>query len=543
MPFALSAEALQWVDSVFSSLTFEEKIAQLLHPIGGQRSLEDWEKLLKKVPVGAIFWNKVNPDEFEKLARDLQSISKVPVIMSGDLEHGALTLTEKCTVFSDLMSFGACNNPEYVRQMARITALESRSRGLHWALAPVIDLNLNPENPITNTRAFGDDPDKIIPLFRAFIEGIQQDGLLAACCKHFPGDGVDNRDQHMLTSINSLPFDQWQQLYGRVWKEAIAAGTFSVMAGHISLPDYQGCQDDPDSAMPATLSRELQTDLLRNELGFKGVLVSDAFPMVGFTSRLPEKDLGWTNIQNGSDSLLFADPEKDFEFLLRAVDEGKLTEERINESVKRLLTMKAALNLHKDCFAPALTGEDLARHQQFAEKIADEAVCVIRENKEVVPVAKEKLQKVLTISMLRNDHVLPDPDLETVDAELRARGIHVDHLRNPERRIISEIYGKYDRIFINIPSLSHANLSLQLTGNQMMFFWHYRFNDLKNKFVFTSFGTPYTLYYQPYLDNLICVWGISQVSQKAAVRAWLGEIPMNGKMPVRPHKTRIKRYE
>lgn len=539
----LSAEAAQWVEKVFSSLTMEEKVAQLLHPINKWHSEEQLEELLEKVPVGSIFWGSVEPEKFERLARFIQQKSKVPVLMSGDMEHGALTLKSRRAVFADLMSFGAVNKAEYVREMARITAVEARCRGLHWALGPVVDLNLNPENSITNIRSFGDDPDKIIPLVQAFIEGMQSDGLLAACCKHFPGDGVDNRDQHMVTSVNSLPMYQWRELYGRVWKSAFDAGTMSVMAGHISLPDYQNCQDDIDAAMPATLSKELQVDLLRGEFGFEGVLVSDAFPMTGFTSRLPEDQLAVTNVKNGSDSVLFADPVKDYKRLCDAVADGRLSEERVNGSVRRILTMKAALGLHKDCFGAVPSDEEYAEHEALAEKYAEEAVCVLRENKAVIPIAKEKIRKVLTISLVRQGNMLLNLDFATVDEELRKRGLQVDHMNNPDRAIIPEIYEKYDRIFVNTCSLSHANLQLRLTGEPSMFFWHYKFIDFKDKFVFTSFGTPYTLYDQPYLDNLICVWGISEVSQKAAVKAWLGEIPMDAKCPVRPYRKKIKPFE
>ena len=284
----------------------------------------------------------------------------------------------------------------------------------------MVDLNLNPENSITNIRAFGDDPDKVIPLVQAFIEGMQCDGLLAACCKHFPGDGVDNRDQHMVTSVNSLPLSQWRELYGRVWKSAFDAGAMSVMAGHISLPDYQNCQDDVDSAMPATLSKELQIDLLRDELGFEGVLVSDAFPMTGFTSRLPEDQLAVTNVQNGSDSVLFADPVKDYKRLCDALADGRLSETRVNESVRRILTMKAALGLHKDCFGTVPSDEEYAEHEALAEKYAAESVCVLRENKAAVPVKKEEIRKVLTISLVRQGNMIPNLDFETEEQVIGA---------------------------------------------------------------------------------------------------------------------------
>lgn len=539
----LTAEAAAWVEETFSSLSMEEKVAQLMHPLNKRYTQSEWAEILEKVPVGSIYFGGVDPEEFPALAKFIQQKSKVPVLFSGDMEHGALTLKSKRTEFADLMAFGAVNDPEYVRQMGEITAFEARAMGLHWALGPVVDLNLNPENSITNIRSFGDDPDKVIPLVRAFIGGMQSNGALAACCKHFPGDGVDNRDQHMVTSVNSLPMWQWRELYGRVWQAAIDAGAFSIMAGHISLPDFQGCQDDPDRAMPATLSKELQIDLLRNELGFEGVLVSDAFPMTGFTSRMPEKFLAVTNIQNGSDSVLFSEPVKDYELLMAALRDGTLSEERVNESAKRILMMKARLGLHRDCFGVVPSEEEYAAHGLLAQKIADEAVCILRENPEVVPVKKEKLHKVLTISLIRQGNLIPGMELATVDEELRKRGIEVDHLDNPSRDIIPEIYEKYDRIFVNTASLSHANLQLKLTGEPSMFFWHYKFIDYAGKFVFTSFGTPYTLYDQPYLDNFICVWGFTQVCQRAAVKAWLGEIPMSGKLPVRPYKKKIRAIE
>lgn len=539
----LDAQAQSWVDGLMAELTMEEKLAQLLHPINKGYKFSEWEELLAKVPVGSIFWCGCKPAEFEAKARFIQHKSKIPVLMSGDMEHGALAFSEERTEFADCMALAVRNDPEYLREVGRITAAESRFRGMHWALAPVVDLNLNPENPITNIRALGDDPDKTIPLLRAFIEGMQSGNALAACCKHFPGDGVDNRDQHMVTSCNYLPFEQWKSLYGRVWQAAIDAGTLSIMCGHISLPDYQGYRDDPDAAMPATLSRELQTDLLRNELGFKGVIVSDALPMTGFTSRLPESDLAWMNIQTGSDSLLFSDPVKDYQWMLDALKAGKLTGERVEESCRRILTMKAQLNLHKDCFGTAPTADERKKHQLLAEKTSDESVCLIRSNPAVIPVAKEKLKKVLTISLIRSDYLIADKDLATVDSELSKRGIEVDHMLNPDREVIREIYEKYDRIFVNMTNLSHANLALRLTGSPSMFFWHYKFNDLKNKFVFTSFGSPYILRDQPYLDNLLCVWGITAVSQKSAVKAWLGEIPMDNPLPVRPAKTRIKAFE
>ncbi|MBQ9771470.1 MAG: hypothetical protein IJW23_06565 [Lentisphaeria bacterium] len=538
----LNKKQQQWVEATFSSMTMEEKVASLLHPSRRGGSAEEIAELLQKIPFGSLFISGKHCNTMEEtraFAKVVQKAAKIPLLISGDQEHGAIMMTDT-SHFTYPMGVAATGNTDYAYEMGRITAHECRPNGVHWTFSPVADLNLNPDNPITNVRAFGDDPDKVIPHLLRMVEGLQENGMMAACCKHFPGDGVDDRDQHMVTSVNTLPFDQWMELYGKVWKTMIDAGLMSIMAGHIALPSYT--HEIPDEALPATLNRKLQIDLLRNELGFEGVLVSDAAAMIGICSRVKADDQAWQNIESGSDSYLFADPVKDFELLKKALKDGRLSELRVEESAKRILEMKARLNLFEDCFGAVVSDEQLKQHKAIADEEAEKSVTMLREAPGRLPV-KSPNKKILTVSLVREGSVLPFEDLEEVDSELKKRGFDVTHVKNPSDELLMEALDTYDVIFCNILTVAHAGIMLRLTGKAALPFWRGFFAQKPEKVIFTSFGSPYIFHELPAIDNLLCVWSMRPVAQRAAVKAWLGEIPVEGTCPVCLPKTRIRRWE
>ena len=544
MFFDLNERQQAWADSVFSSMSMEDKLAQLLHPSFGKYSVSEWIELLKKIPVGSIFCSNKNFDDMKQTNRALQEHAGIPILFSADMENGTNFIKDKGIYFPFQMGLAASNIPGRAYEMGRITSRFSRAAGIHWTFSPVIDLNLNPENPITNIRALGDDPDKIIPLFEEIIRGLQEENQMAAACKHFPGDGVDNRDQHMLVSVNSLPKEQWFELYGRVWKHAIAAQTKTIMCGHISFPDWQDAADDPDEALPATLSKKLMTDLLRDTLGFQGVIVSDAFPMVGFTCRFPEEELAWRNVNAGSDSVLFSNPVDDFQHLQNALKAGLLSEERVETSARRMIELKASLNLFKDCFGPEPSPEEYEEATRFAEHISDTAVTILRPcGLNQLPIRPDKQKKILTVSLVRHNNMMPFTELEVVDEELRKRGFEVDHWNNPDDKALLDALKKYDRIFINLTVQNHGGMPLRLAGKPALAFWHSFFTHAPEKVVYTSFGSPYVLYDHPYFENCTCVWGCLPACQKSAVKYWCGEIPADGTLPVRPQRVKIRRID
>ena len=531
---ALTKEQSQWVENTIESMSIEEYVGQLICPEDRDYTPQRWAEIIKEVPLGSVFLGVTTPENTKACTEAIQGNSKIPVLVSSDLERGLGSLVEGSVEFPHQMACGAANDIESMEQIGRAMAKDARSLGYHWSFSPVVDLNINFNNPVTNIRSFGDKPEHVSAIVSALIKGMQTDGLLAACAKHFPGDGLDDRDQHLCTAINSYSSEQWDATYGKVWKSAIDAGLYSVMVGHISLPAYQGCQDNPAAAMPATISKELQIDLLRKKLGFEGVIISDAAPMVGLTSRVPSNELAIQNILTGSDILLFARPIEDYKLLLEAVKNGKLPLEQVKACVRRILEMKARLQINKDCFGCGLTETEMQSYKETIAKVADNSITIARSNGTEIG-GLESNAKILTVTIKYVNKGREDlaPELEVVDAELRKRGCHVDHLLNPPHNELIKRSPDYDRVFLNIVIGPHARAgTMRLTGEIVMPFWRAFWVDSPNV-TFTSFGSPYHLYELPHLPNMILAYSACEFSQKAAVKVWLGEIHANGKCPVK----------
>ena len=442
-----------------------------------------------------------------------------------------------------MMGAGAANDADLMTAMGQATAAEARYAGLHWTFSPVIDLNYNFNNPITNIRALSDKPERVIRLATAYVQGLQAEGRLAATAKHFPGDGVDDRDQHLSTTVNTLPFEQWQTTYGRVWQAIIEAGIMSIMPGHISLPDYQGYTDRPEDAPPATLSSKLLIDLLRTELGFDGLLISDASAMIGIASRVSSEERIVQCINAGLDVYLFPETLKDFERLIQAVEQKRLSEERVRQAARRVLEMKARLNLYQDPFGPKPTDNEKSTYQQAAQTMADRSITVLRRDGRP-PMTLKPGSCVLTVTIGQPsafNKFMPQLDLDAFDYELRRRRFQVEHLLNPEDDLLLAKAGEYDVVFLNLMTLPYMVLGTirNLVGHLGHWSWRSLFAEYPHV-LFTSFGNPYVLHEMPHLPNLLCAYGNSDVSQLAAVKVWLGEIDAQGECPVSLPKIRIQ---
>ena len=529
----LTAEESRWVSRTLKSMSLEESVGHLICPEDQGYSPAKWARIMREVPLGSVF---IGPAKLERQRACIEAIqrnARVPVLIASDLEHGAGCMIEGCVDFPWSMGLGAANDPALMRQMGWATAREGRANGFHWTFSPVVDLNLNFQNPVTNVRSLGDEPAAVALLARAWIEGMQRDGLLAATAKHFPGDGVDDRDQHLCTSVNSLTFDHWERTYGRVWASVIDAGVMSVMVGHIAFPAYEGFAQTPSQALPATLNPRLQIDLLRRTLGFEGVIVSDAAPMIGITSRVKSANEAVANILAGSDVFLFAHPTEDFQRLLRAVRRGLISRRRLTESVRRVLEMKARLGLHRDRSGPSLTAAERDSFDAAAAALAEKSITVLR-NDGRIPLKLKRGSKVLTVT-IKNPEArgFLAPELAAVDEELRRRGLKVKHLVNPGDDELVRNAARSDHVFVNILVTPHALIgTVRLVGKMVMPFWRAFWVDHPNV-VFTSFGSPYHLYELPHLPNMVLAYGPSLCSQRAAVKVWLGEIEGRGKCPVK----------
>jgi len=529
----LTTDELAWVETTLAGMSLEEKIGHLLCPEDPGYSPEEWKEILRDVPLGSVFVGYGNVPGTRAAIEAIQAVSRIPVLIASDLEHGAGAMITECTNFPFPMALGATDDLEMARCMGRATAGEGRGYGVHWTFSPVVDLNINFQNPVTNIRSLGDDPEQVSRMAAALIQGLQGTGELAATAKHFPGDGVDDRDQHICTSINSLTMPDWWASYGKVWKAAIQAGVMSIMVGHIALPDYCGHAGDSLDAMPATLEPRLQIDLLRGELGFEGLIVSDAAPMIGIAARVRADEEALQNILAGSDVFLFADPRRDFYLLMEAVRQGRLLVERVEQSVRRVIEMKARLGIHRAAFGEPLDQAKRDIHWRQALGLAEKSITLLRKN-EMTPVRLKPGAKVLTATV-RYNHAHADPDFEMalVDEELRKRGIEVDHLDLVTHQALIERAGEYDCVFVNIVVYPHARMgTIRITGELIMPFWKAFFVDHPNV-VFTAFGSPYLLYELPHLPNLYLAYSHTNASRVAAVRAWLGEIEPIGRCPVK----------
>jgi beta-N-acetylhexosaminidase len=535
MLIPLTPEQQQWVDTTLDTMTLPQCVGQLLCVSSPRSTTDDWLNLLKKVPIGALTVRGSAINETRERMQILQAQSAVPLLVAGDMEHGATVLRDS-TEFPWPMAAGAANDVELMMILGQATAAEARYAGMHWTFAPVIDLNYNFNNPITNVRAMSDEPERVSRLATAMIKGLQAGGVLAATAKHFPGDGMDDRDQHLATTINNLPFAQWQETYGRVWRAAIEAGVMSVMPGHISLPDYQGFADRPADAPPATLSSKLLIDLLRNELSFAGLIVSDASGMIGLTTRIPSAERAVECIKAGCDVYLFPETVQDYGYLLQAVKDGRLPEARVWDAARRVLELKARLNLHRDPFGPKPTEADSHNYQQAAQSMADKSITVLRSDGRL-PLSLQPGSHILTVTVgaiSQFSRFRPQPELETFDEELRQHGFQITHLLNPGDDELLAKAAEAEVVFLNLLMLPYMVMgSIQnLVGH--LGYWHWRSLFIDHPQVYyTSFGNPYILHEMPHLPNLLAAYGDSEVSQRAAVKVWLGEIEPQGDCPVK----------
>jgi beta-N-acetylhexosaminidase len=534
MLIPLTAEQRRWVDTTLDGMTLPQCVGQLLCPSHPRFGTADWLDLLERVPIGSLTVRGISTADLRECMHALQDRSAVPLLAAGDLEHGAIALTDG-TEFPWMMGAGAADDAELMTAMGQATAAEARYAGLHWTFAPVVDLNYNFDNPITNIRALSDQPERVIRLACAFVRGLQAGGRLAATAKHFPGDGVDDRDQHLSTTVNSLPFEQWKATYGRVWRAVIEAGVMCIMSGHISLPDYEGFADRPEEAPPATLSPRLLGDLLRRELGFEGLLLSDASAMIGLASRVSSEERVVSCIKAGLDVYLFPETLQDFERLVQAVEQGSLSEERVRQAARRVLEMKARLNLHHDPFGPKPSAAEKSRYQQAAQTMADKSMTVLRsDGRPPLKLAPGSRVLTVTIGQLSPfNKFMPQLDLDGFDDELRQRGFEVEHLLNPEDDVLLAKAAEHDVVFVNLMALPYMVMGTirNLVGHLGHWNWRSLFVDYP-QVVYTSFGNPYVLHEMPHLPNLLAAYGNSDVSQRAAVRVWLGEIEAQGDCPV-----------
>lgn len=406
-PFYLKDEDVEWVEDTIRHMTLDEKIGQLFINLGSSREKDYLVSVLDNYHIGGARYNPGIAREIQEQNRILQENSKIPLLIAVNTEAGGNGVCTDGTEVGQEIKVAATNTPHYAYEMGLISGKEAAAAGCNWSFAPIVDILRNWHNPIISSRAFSGDPDKVLAFGLEFFRGMKECNV-ACAMKHFPGDGIDERDQHLSNSVNSLSCDEWDETFGKVYSGMIEAGVQSVMVGHIMLPAYQkrfNPHMNEEDLMPATLSKELLVGLLREQLGFNGLIVTDASHMVGLTGRMKRKDFVPAAIAAGCDMFLFFnDFDEDFQWMREGVCSGVITQERLKDALTRILGMKAMLGLHKKDRRELVPGEaalsvvGCEAHRMVARQVSDKAITLVKyREKNLLPLSPEKTKRILLV--------------------------------------------------------------------------------------------------------------------------------------------------
>ena len=396
-PYYLNDEDIAWVESTIAGMSDEEKVGQLFWQLTAGNSEEYLKELMEKYHLGGCRYNGMPGQMVLNQNRILQKYAKVPVFIACNPEQGGNGVCPDGTFVANQIKIGATGKKEYAQAMGRVSGAQIKATGCNMAFAPVVDITYNWECEETLNRAYGNDAKMVAEMGKAYMDGLHETAGVYCCAKHFPGNGQDYRDAHMSNNINHFGLEDWMASYGHVYKTLMDGGMEAIMGGHIMMPTYmQELNPDitMDEMMPATLCPEIMTGLLRDKLGFNGMVVTDASHMVGMTNRMKRADMLPKAINAGCDMFLFFnDPEEDFATMLNAYKTGIISEARITEALKRILGLKAAKGMHK------MSVEELTA--------SDEELAAALQNPEFKAVAPAVSKDCLTLVKYKDEGVLP----------------------------------------------------------------------------------------------------------------------------------------
>lgn len=568
-PFYLNEAQIQWVQNTLASMTLEEKAGQVFCPMGLAGDEETLHHTICDIGAGAMMYRPGTAKDIQETHRKIQNLAKIPLLLAANTEAGGNGLAVEGTTFGQPMAVAATDDLEDAYRMGYVACAEGAALGLNWSFAPIVDIDNEFHNPITNTRTFGSDLERVISCGSRYMDAADELGV-AVSIKHFPGDGVDERDQHILTSVNSLDCETWMETYGKVYKTLIDKGAKTVMVGHIAQPAWTK-KLNPDSTkreqlMPSTLNKDILTGLLRETLGFNGMISTDATPMVGFTSAMPRSKAIPTAIASGCDMILFNKSlDEDYQYLLDGIRDGILTQERLDEAVIRILATKAALKLpekKKDgTIVPGpekLSVVGCEKFRGWAKKVADQSITLVRDTQQLLPLSVGKFRRVYLNVIQKN----MDPDDEFVqrwkclfeqegfEVTVRDRrlsitmGDFVDPNLSVEKqallhemyRGVEEMKKGYD-LYVYIVNMQNASNNTTLRLN-----WNVAFglgddapwltSEIPVMMISTAY--PYHLFDAPMIDTYINAYHSAPHFCEAVMEKIMGRSAFQGKSPVDP---------
>ena len=411
-PYSLDEEAISWIEETIAQMTLDEKIGHLFVNMGSQRTEEYLTGVLNDYKIAAVRYNPGPAADIWEQNYILQTKSKIPLLIAANTESGGNGAVTDGTKIGDEIKIAATANPRYAYEMGKVAGLEAAAVGCNASFAPIMDLSRNWRNPIIANRTWGANVDQVIELSKEYMRGIMEHGIVPFA-KHFPGDGIDERDHHLSFASNPMTKSEWMETFGRIYGEMADAGLPGIMAGHIHLLNVEKemhPEREFDDMLPASLNKTLLDELLRGELGYNGAIVTDASHMIGMTASMPRRELLPTAIEAGCDLFLFFnDPEEDLRWMKEGLENGLLSEERLHDALRRTLGLKAKLGLHlfegrrQEIMLPkeealALIGRDEAK--QLAKEVADKAITLVKAKQEgILPVNPERYKRILLVEV------------------------------------------------------------------------------------------------------------------------------------------------
>ena len=476
-------------------------------------------------------------DELRAYVKDLNDKCSIPPLITSDFENGCGSMISALTPLPFMMGLGATDDASTAYDYGKATALEARSVGANWTFSPVSDLNINRRNPLVNNRGMTDNVDLAVKMLPQIVKGMQDNGL-SACSKHFPGDGMDYRDQHIVTTYNSCTMEQWRDTYGKVFQAMIDAGVDSIMAGHIGFPVYpQKLSERFGMALPATLNYELITKLLKEEMGFDGIVVTDAINMGGFAGWYDTKEQ--TEIESfkaGCDMMLW--PTENYpDNLEKAILSGEVPMERLDDAVRRILRIKEKNGLfdeNREAFR-TISQEEAAFVRRVQKRCAEQSMTLIRDKMGHFPLDPKKTPKI-GVSVIA-EHVPAKKEAAAIRDALEQRGFTVEYVEEDKVSLDETVkfYERNDLILYTTFSRPFRPIGfLDFTGPRAQKIQNMLIPDYAvDKVIVANFGSPYMV--DQYFEKVqTCVNGYSMLacSVEAFVRAACGEIEFSGKSPV-----------
>ena len=529
-PFLLTDGQIAWVESTRASLSLQEKAGQLFCVMGGDYPPDILKKMVAAGKIGGILFRPVKPGS--EIAADyapLDEVAKVPLLKAANLEEGGSGGMSDGTLFGWPMLTAATDDPEMAAKFGRVCGTEGASVGINWTFSPVCDLDVNYLNPITNVRTFGSDIGRVKAMTERYVKAVQSCGV-AACAKHYPGDGVDYRDQHLHPTYNTLSAEDWYGSYGAVYETLIANGLMSVMVGHIAQPnvakDANPCLTFEETMMPATLSKTLLTDVLRGKYGFNGVITSDATIMGGYTMAMERRLAIPASIMAGCDMLVFnTDFNEDYGYILEALADGRLTEERLDEAVTRILALKAKY-CHKAEKEPVPAAA-------WHEEAADKAITLVKNKQpDKLPMTPDRYPNIRLVTLGKDD-ILDGSVREITKEILEANGFRVE-ICDP---FADDLHGSadlsQDRLTLYMANYEQASNQTVVRINwcpkhalDMPRFIHEEVS------VFVSLANPYHLQDVPMIRTYVNAYTATRTTIRLAIEKLMGKSEFKGVSPV-----------